>query len=245
MVAHLEIPGVPVLLVTARPIISPRQAERMVANLWQLAIGSSLALHVIQLGRCDQPAALAVASPNSALERDAADLVASGVQAEARDAGIVPELMCAAPSVGVYHMQPMARGLQSNSQSWGWDRADNLLHLYDLLNRTSPGVIAGVGLVFVPLRDMRCAAILTAYAVGLAHQAVERYAYRLASTYAGTGVKVRRPLMPRRWLRRCMGTQVSLGLAPMRRHGIMRVEEMSAFWHPPLVVSSPPQPAST
>ena len=231
-------------LVRADPIISPRQAERLLANLWQLAIGSRLALHVIQLGHCDGPPALAVATPNRALERDAIDLVATGTRSEVQEADIVPELICAAPSIGVYHLQPTARGLQSNSESWGWDRADNLLHLYHLLRRTCPGVIAGVGLVFVPLQHMQGAAVLTAYAAGPAGSPVLRLAYRLAATYAGTGVKVRRPLMQRRWLRRCMRSQVSLGLAPLRGHGIIRVEEMSALWHPPLASSSPAQPAS-
>ncbi len=230
------------LLVKANPIISPRQAERLVANLWQLALGSSIALHVVQLGHCDGPPALAVATPNRALERDAADLVATGTRGEVQEADILPELVCAAPAVGVYHLQPAARSLQSNSESWGWDRADNLLHLYDLLGRTSPGVIAGVALVFVPLQSMQGAAVLTAFAAGPAGSPVLRHAYRLAATYAGTGVRVRRPFMQRRWLRRCMSSRVSLGLAPLRGHGIIRVEEMSAFWHPPLAPSYPAQP---
>jgi hypothetical protein len=238
------------LLVRVRPIISPKQAERLVANLWQLAIGSSLALHVVQLGHCDGPPPLGVATPNPALERDAADLVAAGTRGEVQEAGIVPDLVCAAPRVAAFHLQPAARRLRSNSESWGWDRADNLLHLYDLLTRTRPGTMAGAALVFVPLQDMQGAAVLTAYAAGpvsgLAYPAGEpvlRLAYRVAATYAGTGVRVRRPLMQRRWLRRCMSGQVSLGLAPFRGHGIIRVEEMSAFWHPPLAISSPAQPS--
>lgn len=230
------------LLVKASPIISPRQAERLVANLWQLAIGSRLALHVVQFGKCDGPPALAIAAPNRALERDAADLIATGTQGEVQEADILPDLVCAAPRIGVYHLQPAARSLQSNSESWGWDRADNLLHLYHLLRQTSPGVIAGVALVFMPLQDMQGAAVLTAFAAGPAGHPVLRHAYRLAATYAGTGVKVRRPLMQRRWLRRCMRSQVSLGLAPLRGHGIIRVEEMSAFWHPPLASNSAAQP---
>jgi hypothetical protein len=233
-----------VQLVRADPIVSPGQAERLLANLWQLAIGSRLALHVIQLGHCDRAPALAVTAPNRALERDAADLMATGTRGEIQEADIVPELVCAAPRIGVYHLQPVARSLQSNSQSWGWDRADNLLHLYHLLRRTTPGVIAGVALVFVPLQNMQGAAVLTAFAAGPEGYPVLRHAYRLAATYAGTGVKVRRPLMQRRWLRRCMRMQVSLGLAPLRGHGIIRVEEMSALWHPPLASSSPGQPAS-
>ena len=103
-------------------------------------------------------------------------------------------------------------------------------------------MIAGAALVFVPLGGMQGAVVLTAFAAGPSDHPVLRHAYRLAATYAGTGVKVRRPLMQRRWLRRCMRSQVSLGLAPLRGHGIIRVEEMSAFWHPPLAPSSPAQP---
>src|SRR2546425_927014 len=136
------------LLVSARPIISPRQSERLVANLWQLAIGSRLGLNILHLGHDDDAAALAVHSPNPALE---------------------------------------------------------------------PGVTA-----------------LPASAAAPPGRRVARHAYGVAATYAGTGVRVRRPLAQRRWLSRAMRAQVSVGLAPMRRHGIIRAEELSALWHPPI-----------
>lgn len=230
------------LMVTARPIISPRQSERLVTNLWQLAIGSRLGLHILHLGRDGEPPTLAVHSPNRALEQDAADLVASSTQGEVRNADLLPDLVCAAPQVGVYHLQPASRNFQSNSQSWGWDRADNLIHLYTLLRRTPPGQIAGVTLAFMPLQQVQGVTVFTTFAVGPESQQVVRHAYGLAATYAGTGVQVRRPLAQRRWLSRAMHAQVSIGMAQVRRHGIIRAEELSAFWHPPIGTDNPTQP---
>jgi hypothetical protein len=230
------------LLIRARPIISPRQAERLLANLWQLAVGARLGLHIIHLGSGEEAPLLAVSALNPALERDATDLVATGTQGQVQNADILPELICAAPGVGVYHLQPAARNLQTNSQSWGWDRADNLIHLYGLLRETPAGEIAGVTLVFFPFQNMQAATLLTAFAVGPAHREMLRHAYRLASTYAGTGVHVRRPIFQRRWLERAMHVEVSLGMAQMRRHGVIRVDEMSAFWHPPIGTANPAQP---
>jgi hypothetical protein len=231
------------MIVNARPIISPRQSERLVANLWQLAIGSRLGLHVLHLGRAEEGPCLAVHSPNRALERDAADLVASTTQAEARDAQLLPDLICAAPSVSVYHLQPVPRNFQSNSQSWGWDRADNLIHLYTLLGRTPAGSIAGITLAFLPLQQVQGVTLVTAFAVGPAGRDVSRQAYGLAATYAGTGVRVRRPVAQRRWLSRAMQAQVSIGMAQVRRHGVIRAEELSAFWHPPVGTGNPTQPS--
>jgi hypothetical protein len=229
------------LIVRARPIISPFQSERLVANLWQLAIGSSLGLHIIHLGRDGEPPALAVHSPNRALEQDAARLISSSTAGTVVNADLLPDLVCAAPRVGVYHLQPTSRNFQSNSRSWGWDRADNLIHLYALLKTTPPGQIAGVTLAFVPLQSVQGVTVITAFAVGSAGQQVARHAYGLAATYAGTGVRVRRPLAQRRWLSRAMRAQVSISMAQVRHHGIIRAEELSAFWHPLIGTDNPTQ----
>jgi hypothetical protein len=230
------------LLVSARPIISPRQSERLAANLWQLAIGSRLGLQIVHLGHKGEPPILAVHAANRGLEQDAADLVAASTQGDVRNADLLPDLICAAPRVGVYHLQPVARNFQSNTQSWGWDRADNLIQLYNLLRRTPPGQIAGVAVAFMPIQAVLGATVVTAFAVGPASQEVARQAYGLAATYAGTGVRVRRPLRQRRWLSRAMRAQVSIGMAQVRRHGIIRVDELSAFWHPPIGTDNPTQP---
>ena len=206
------------LVVAARPIISPRQSERLVANLWQLAIGSRLGLHIIHLGRDGEAPALAVHSPNRSLEGDAAELLASSTDSAVLSADLLPDLICSAPRVGVYHLQPVSRNFQSNSQAWGWDRADNLSHLYALLRKTPPGQIAGVALAFLPLQELQGVTVFTAYAVGPPRAEVTRHAYGLAATYAGTGVRVRRPLAQRRWLSRAMQARVSIGMAQVRRH---------------------------
>jgi hypothetical protein len=214
-----------------------------VANLWQLAVGNRLGLHILHLGRRNEAPVLGVCAHNQALEHDAAELIAAGTRGQVQNADVVRELICAAPRLGVYHLQPVARKLQTNSQSWGWDRAENLIHLYDMLRETPPGEIAGVTLVFFPLQNVQAAIVLTAFAAGPRDQEVQRHAFRLASTYAGTGVQVRRPILPRRWLERAMHVEISLAQAQVRRHGIIRIDEMSAFWHPPIGTGNPDRPS--
>jgi hypothetical protein len=230
------------VIVRPQPIVSPRQSERLAATLWQLAVGSSLGLHIVHFGREGEAPALGVLSPNPAVERDAAMLLASSTAGEVESANLLPDLICTAPAVGAYHLQPTSRGFESNSASWGWDRADNLINLYALLRATPPGQIAGVAAVFVPLPNLQCVAVLTVYAAGPNDQELRRRAFGLAATYAGTGARVRRPLVQRRWLIGAMRAQVSIGMAQMRRHGTIRAEELSAFWHPPIGSASPAVP---
>jgi hypothetical protein len=219
-------------LVPSKPIISPRQAERLMSALWQQSAGSSLSLFL--LGRGDGRPVLATASPNPLLEEDAADVIARAVDAEAEPGFVLVEEILAAPHVGVRHITPIFRDFKSDSRSWGWDRADNLHDTYDLLSRVPPGRIAGFGLAFRTLPGLFAATSMLVFAAGNEAHESQRAAYALSATFAGTGARVARLINPRRFLRRALQAQVATSVSWLRPHSVIRVEEMSAFWHPRL-----------
>ncbi len=219
-------------LVTGRPIISPRQGERLMSVLWQQSAGSCLSLFL--LGRGDGKPILGTASPNPLIAEDAADVIARAVAGTAEPGFILVEEILASPHVGVRHITPMYRGFKSDSQSWGWDRADNLHDTYELLARVPPGRIAGFVLAFRTLPGLNAATAMMVFAAGTDRDDSERAVYALASTYAGTGARVSRLVNPRRFLLRGLRAQVSTSISWLRPHSVIRVEEMSAFWHPRL-----------
>ena len=220
-------------LIASRPIISPRQAERLMSALWQQSAGSTLALFL--LGRGDEKPVLATASPNPLIEEDAAEVIARAVDATAVEPGFVlVEEVLSAPHVGVRHITPVYRGFKSDSQAWGWDRADNLHDTYDMLRRVPPGRIAGFALAFRTLPGLVAATSMLVFAASTEEHESQRAAYALAATFAGTGARVSRLLNPRRFLRRTLRAQVATSVSWLRPHSVIRVEEMSAFWHPRL-----------
>jgi hypothetical protein len=221
-----------VYLIAERPIISPKQAERLMSVLWQQSAGSTLALFLV--GRGDGRPQLGVASPNRLVAEDAADVVARAVDGAAEPGFVLIEEILSAPHLGVRHITPMYRGFRTDSQSWGWDRADNLHDTYDLLRRVPAGRVAGFVLAFRTLPGLLGLTSMMVFAAGGDRAEVERVVYSLAATYAGTGARVSRLLNPRRFLVRGMRAQVSTTISWLRPHSVIRVEEMSAFWHPRL-----------
>jgi len=221
-----------VLLVPSRPILSPRQAERLMSALWQQTAGSTLALFL--LGRGDGELILGAASPNSLVEEDAADVIARAVESTAEPGFVLVEEILSAPYVGVRHITPVFRNFRADTRAWGWDRADNLHDTYDLLTRVAPGRIAGFALAFRTLPGLNAATSMLVFAAGNVEHESERMSFALAATFAGTGARVQRLLNPRRFLRRALRAQVATTVSWLRPHSVIRVEEMSAFWHPRL-----------
>jgi hypothetical protein len=219
-------------LVPSRPIISPRQAERLMSALWQQSAGATLALFL--LGTGDGQPVLGAASPNRLVEEDAADVIARAVESAAEPGFVLVEEILAAPYVGVRHITPIFRDFRTDSRAWGWDRADNLHDTYDLLARVPPGRIAGFALAFRTLPGLSAATSMMVFAAGSVQHEAERAAFALAATFAGTGARVSRLLNPRRFLRRTLRAQVATSVSWLRPHSVIRVEEMSAFWHPRL-----------
>jgi hypothetical protein len=219
-------------IVASRPIISPRQAERLMSALWQQSAGSTLALFLI--GRGDGVPILGAASPNPLVEEDAADVISRAVDAPVEPGFVLIEEILSAPCIGVRHITPVYREFKTDTRSWGWDRADNLHDTYDMLGRVPPGRIAGFALAFRTLPGLNAATSMMVFAAGTQQHESQRAAYALAATYAGTGARVSRLLNPRRFLRRTLRAQVATTVSWLRPHSVIRVEEMSAFWHPRL-----------
>ena len=219
-------------LVPSRPILSPRQAERLMSALWQQTAGSTLAL--LLLGRGDGQPVLGTASANRLVEEDAADVIARAVESAAEPGFVLLEEILSAPFVGVRHITPVFRDFKADTRAWGWDRADNLHDTYDLLARVPPGRIAGFVLAFRTLPGLNAATSMLVFAAGGVRHESERAAFALAATYAGTGARVSRLVNPRRFLRRTLNAQVATSVSWLRPHSVIRVEEMSAFWHPRL-----------
>jgi hypothetical protein len=219
-------------IVPSRPIISPRQAERLMSALWQQSAGSTLALFL--LGRGDGKPVLGAASRNPLVEEDAADVIARAVESEAEPGFVLVEEILSAPYLGVRHITPVFRNFRADTRAWGWDRADNLHDTYDLLARVEPGRIAGFALAFRTLPGLNAATSMLVFAAGNVEHESERMSFALASTFAGTGARVQRLLNPRRFLRRALRAQVATTVSWLRPHSVIRVEEMSAFWHPRL-----------
>jgi len=220
------------MLVASRPIISPRQAERLMSALWQQSAGSTLALFL--MGRGDGTPILGAASPNPLVEEDAADVISRAVDAPVEPGFVLIEEILSAPHIGVRHITPVFRDFKSDSRSWGWDRADNLHDTYDMLGRVPPGRIAGFALAFRTLPGLHAATSMLVFAAGTEQHESQRASYALAATFAGTGARVSRLLNPRRFLRRTLHAQVATSVSWLRPHSVIRVEEMSAFWHPRL-----------
>jgi hypothetical protein len=220
------------------PIISPRQAERLMAALWQQSAGATLALFLIGRGdrdKNDEPTViLGAASPNPLVEEDAADVIARAVDASIEPGFVLEEEILSAPYIGVRHITPVFRDFKADTRSWGWDRADNLHDTFDMLGRVPPGRIAGFGLAFRTLPGLLAATSMLVFAASSEEHESQREAYALASTFAGTGARVSRLLNPRRFLRRTLRAQVATTVSWLRPHSVIRVEEMSAFWHPRL-----------
>src|SRR5262249_38217676 len=147
--------GLAVQLIPDGPIISPRQAERLMSALWQQSAGATLALFLLSKG--DGQLTLGAASPNPLVEEDAADMIARAVEASAEPGFVLVEEIMSAPFVGVRHVTPTFRNFRTDSLSWGPDRADNLHDTYDLLRRVPPGRIAGFGMAFRTLPGLRAA----------------------------------------------------------------------------------------
>ena len=87
---------------------------------------------------------------------------------------VMVEEILAAPHIGVRHVTPMYRGFRTDSQSWGWDRADNLHDTYDLLTRVEPGRIAGFVLAFRTLPGLNAATAMMVFAAGTDRDETER-----------------------------------------------------------------------
>jgi hypothetical protein len=208
-------------LVEACPLPTPADAERLLADLWQLTGGRGLGLFLLGLG---DRVSLGVQSPSPAIEETSASMIADQCGGSVQTGWMVAEIVDTASVVAAVNLVPTERRLAVESRTYGWQRTDPLRGTYLVLANPPPGVITGVALSLRALPNLGFALSLGAFAAG---PAASTEVARLAASLGGVGVRLRRPLRQRRAIRRML-------TATVRRPAcVRRVEVVALFWHPP------------
>ncbi len=208
-------------LVEACPVPTPADAERLLADLWQLTSGRGLGLFLLGLG--DRPM-LGVTAAHSGIEEAVASTIADQCGGAVQLGWMVPEMVDAATEIAAVNLVPTDRRIAVESRTFGWQRSDPLRGTFLALVNVPPGAFAGVALSLRALPDLDFALSLGAFAAG--PSAASQVA-RLASTLGGIGVRLRRPMLQRRAAKRMVGGMLR------RPASIHRVEVVALFWHPP------------
>lgn len=208
-------------LIEACPVPTPADAERLLADLWQLTAGRGLGLYLFGLG---ERVMLGVESTHGGIEEAAASMIADQCGGAVEPGWMVPAMVDTSPRVAAVNLVPTDRHLALESRMFGWQRTDPLRGTFLVLANPPPGTVTGVALSLRALPDLGFALSLGVLAAG---PSPGGEAARLAASLGGVGVRLRRPLMQRRTTRRMLR-------ATLRRPAsVRRVEVVALFWHPP------------
>jgi hypothetical protein len=220
-------------LIEARPIPTPADAERLLADLWQLTSGRALGLFII--GLHGERVALGVHCHNQYVEDTAAATISDHCGGSVEPGWAIGQMIDIADDVAAVNMDPADRHLAVDSSTFGWQRTDPLRGTFHALTHLHPATVAGVGITLRSLPNLECMMSLTAFCAG---PDAGLTAMKIASTYAGVGVKLRRPLRQRRAIRRTLNSEIR---RPFSRK---RIEIVSLFWHPPYGQDAPQMTAA-
>lgn len=209
-------------LVEAAPIPTPADAERLVADLWQMSYGRPFGLFII--GFRGERVLLGVHSTNAMMEDAATATIADQCGGTVEPGWTIPHLVDVSDDMSVINMVPTDRHLALDSSTFGWQRTDPLRGAYTILANLPESTVAGVGMTLRALPGLQCVVSLAAFALG---PGADMVAMRLASSYGGVGVFLRRPFSKKRTIRRMFNA------ALRRPTSVKRVEVVSLFWHPP------------
>ena len=209
------------LLIEAAPLPTPADAERLVADLWQMTAGRPLGLYTLAIGARVR---LGVHSSHAGVERAAADTVADQCGVSVESGWMVPQLLNSAGEVAAVNLVPTNRHLDVESHTFGWQRSDPLRGFFLALAHAPDGVLAGMGVSLRALPDLSFLVSLGVFAAGPGASPVVA---RLAASLGGVGVRLRRPMLARRTTCRILDASVR------RPATVLRVEGVSSFWHPP------------
>ena len=213
--------GSAVYLIEACPVPTPADAERLLADLWQLTAGRGLGLFLLGIG---DRVMLGVAAAHSGIEATAASMIADQCGGSVEVGWMVSEMIDAASDVAAVNLVPTNRHIAVESRTFGWQRTDPLRGTFLALVNGPQGALAGVALSLRALPDLGFALSLGVFAAG---PAAATQVARVASTFGGVGVRLRRPLLQRRAARRMVQG------ALRRPASVRRVEVVALFWHPP------------
>lgn len=210
-----------VYLVEAFPVPTPADAERLLAALWQLTSGRGLGLFLLGLG---ERVMLGVRAAHPGIEEAAASTIADQCGGSVEAGLMVPEMLDASTDVAAVNLVPTDRHIAVESRTFGWQRTDPLRGTYLALVNAPDGALAGVALSLRALPDLAFAVSLGVFAAG---DSAGPVAARVAATFGGVGVRLRRPVLQRRAARRMLRGVLR------RPVSIRRVEVVALFWHPP------------
>ncbi len=213
--------GSAVYLVEACPVPTPADAERLLAGLWQLTSGRGVGLFLFGVGG---RLMLGVTAAHSGVEEAVASSIADQCGGAVEAGWMIPEMVDAATEIAAVNLVPTNRHLQVESRTFGWQRSDPLRGTFLALLNVPVGGLAGVAVSLRALPDLDFAVAIGAFAAGPSAPA---QVARVASTFGGVGVRLRRPLLQRRAARRMLGG------ALRRPASVHRVEVVALFWHPP------------
>ncbi len=208
-------------LVDARPVPTPADAEQLLADLWQLTAGRGLGLFLFGVG---DRVMLGVTATHAGIEEAAAATISDQCGGAVEPGWLVAEMVRAATEVAAVNLVPTDRHLTVDSRTYGWQRSDPLRGTFLALDNRPVDGLAAVALSLRALPSLGFALSLGVFAAG---PGASNAAARLAATFGGIGVRLRRPLMQRRAARRML-------LGALRRPAsVRRVEVVARFWHPP------------
>jgi hypothetical protein len=129
-----------VYLIEACPVPTPADAERLLADLWQLTAGRGLGLHLLGVG---DRVMLGVTSAHPGIEEAAASTIADQCGGAVEAGWVVFEILEAASEIAAVNLVPTNRHIAVESRSFGWQRSDPLRGTFLALDNAPPETVAG------------------------------------------------------------------------------------------------------
>jgi len=167
---------------------------------------------------------LGVHCSSSYVEDLAASTISDHIGGQVEPGWIISEMIDVADDAAIINLVPTDRNLAINSATFGWQRTDPLRGVFSALTNVPSDSMAGVGLSLRAMPHLRFLVSVAAFAVGPGSGPL---AVRVATSFAGVGVRLRRPFLQRRAIHRTLSARVR------RPASVKRVEEVTLYWHPP------------
>ncbi len=208
-------------LIEASPLPTPADAERLMADIWQLSAGRGLGLYTLAIGG---RVMLGVHSWHSGVEEAASTAIADQCGGAVESGWMVPQMLNTASDVAAANLVPTNRHLEIESRTYGWQRSDPLRATFLSLANAPGHLLVGVAVSLRALPDLTFLVSVGTFAAG---DGASTAVARLASTFGGIGVRVRRPVLQRRAVCRM------LDAVARRPASVRRTELVTRFWHPP------------
>jgi hypothetical protein len=209
-------------LIQAVPVPTPADAERLIADLWQMTSGRPLGLYMF--GMHGRGMSLGVHCSSPYVEDLAASTISDHIGGQVEPGWAITQMIDVADEVAVINMVPTDRNLAITSTTFGWQRTDPLRGAFSALTNTPAQSMAGVGLTLRSMPNLRFLVSMAAFAVG---PGAGPLAVRIATSFAGVGIRLRRPFMQRRAIQRTLNASLR------RPASVKRIEEVTHYWHPP------------